>query len=945
MTGRFPRLPARAGWRWRGVRGGALLVALALGLVAVGPLWTVPLPATHDGLNHLQRQVVFDALLRQGVLMPRWYPDFATGYGYPLGVYYPPLALYLAEPPLLLGSGPVLALRLAFTSVVLLGAVGSFLFCQRVAGSAAGGLLGATAYTFAPYLLVTVYERGALPEALALGLLPWALWTLDRWDGGRRGLALAASTLALLVLAHPVVAAAGWLSAGVWWGVARRRPLLPLALSFLGAAGLSAWFWLPALAAAGAAALDNFARLGSAAANVVPLERLVSSEVGYTYATLPYRLTALQLAGALMGLLISWWVPVLRRLALVAGGLCGAFALAASSLASGLWALPLLQPVQFPWRLLGLVALFAALLTALSARGRAQRAVLLVGIVLFGGSGLATLRPAPLLLDERALTVGAAIRREWNEGTIGTTTAAEYLPATARAAYAPGPLPPEVTRAYPPLLTAQLLEFDALGGTFQVVADQPTVLLLHQFWFPGWAAWLDGEPVSPFPEGPLGLVAVRLPAGEHRVTLRFGSTPDRLAATFLSLVSALALGWTLTPGWGLVAGLLGLVLLGATSALPRPQPSTLPPADLGPVRLLGGELRLSARGVETTLFWQGTRPGGERLTVRLRDPAGQILAESIAYPRWNTAHRWSANEVIPEQRELRPSPGPATRATLEVEAAGRTATISQVELPPRAPLAAPRLARASGARFGGRFELTGWEVSGLGAEATLPPAGTLTVTTGWSVRTSIPEDYTLFVHLLGPNGERLSQADGPPGGLIASSLLQPGEQFSDRRTLAVPAALAPGRYTLAVGWYLLRTGERLPVEGGTMLLLGPFKVPSRPATLPAVSPRDDRFGPITLVGAAVREGEVTLVWRAEEHPAHDYHVFVHLLDGAGRAIAQADGPPLAGRYPTSLWSAGETVIDQRALPPSPGAVQLVVGLYDPATGTRLGNTLVPLPGS
>ena len=73
----------------------------------------------------------------------------------------------------------------------------------------------------------------------------------------------------------------------------------------------------------------------------------------------------------------------------------------------------------------------------------------------------------------------------------------------------------------------------------------------------------------------------------------------------------------------------------------------------------------------------------------------------------------------------------------------------------------------------------------------------------------------------------------------------------------------------------------------------------------------------------------------------DYTVFVHLRDQlTGDAIAQGDGPPVDGWYPTSLWTAGEVVEDEHAvsLPaqvPS-GTYDLVVGWYDLGSGARLG---------
>lgn len=931
---------ARSGRRW--LTGWAPLAALVGALAAaLWPLFSVSLPVTHDGLNHLQRLVVFDSLVRSGVLYPRWYPSFASGYGYPLGNFYPPLALAVAELPLLAGVGPSLALKLAFAVALAAAASGAFVLARRVTGSALVGMLGGVAYLTAPYVLATVYDRGALPEALALGLLPWCCWAIDRWRGGRAGLPVLAMLLAAMVATHTVVAAAGWALAAVWWTATQRRPWWRLPLPFLAAAGLSAVVWLPAVVEAPAVSLDNFARLGNAAANAVPLALLVEQTVIADVHRFPYRLGLVQAVLALAGLLVAMMIPRARRPALVAVALGGACVLATTTLAASLWTLPALQPVQFPWRLLGPASLFAALLIAFLAAGRWAPIPAFAGAVLLVLAGLGGLQPADRAVDDRVLSVGGAARREWTEGTIGTTTAAEYLPAIARAAYTPGPLPATIERDAPPLRSARLEEWTPLGWRLVVRADEPTVLRVHQFAFPGWSAWLNGAAVPVIADGPLGLVAVAIPPGEHTVEVRWTTTPPRVVGALLSGLTAIGLGWLVAPAVAFAtATLVGVVGL-AVGLLPLPRPSTLTPADLGSVALTGGDVAVTEDRLATTLSWLATRPGGERLTVRLRDANGEVLAESVAFPIWKTATRWSANELITEQRELALPVGPARRATIEVGAGGRTASVGVVALPDRTGVVRPALANRSEARFGGQVALTGWEIAGVGPDRTLTPGGVVDVTLEWTALRSVDDDYTVFVHLVGPDGRRYGQSDSQPAaGLGPTTLLLPGEPLRDRRRVAVAAEAPPGRYQFEVGLYRLATGERLPLEGGgTALALGPFKVASWPTALPAVESLEARFGPVTLLGGRAEHDALTLIWRAVERPSADLTVAVHLLDAAGRLVGQADGPPASGRYPTSLWSPDETIVDRRPLLPV-GADRIAVWLYDPTSGARLGEAVV-----
>ena len=81
---------------------------------------------------------------------------------------------------------------------------------------------------------------------------------------------------------------------------------------------------------------------------------------------------------------------------------------------------------------------------------------------------------------------------------------------------------------------------------------------------------------------------------------------------------------------------------------------------------------------------------------------------------------------------------------------------------------------------------------------------------------------------------------------------------------------------------------------------------------------------------------VTLFWRAVDSPQVDYTTFVHVVDAAGEIVAQADAQPRQGRYPTSIWSPGELVVDELAVGAiPPGEYQVYVGWYRWDTLERL----------
>jgi hypothetical protein len=80
----------------------------------------------------------------------------------------------------------------------------------------------------------------------------------------------------------------------------------------------------------------------------------------------------------------------------------------------------------------------------------------------------------------------------------------------------------------------------------------------------------------------------------------------------------------------------------------------------------------------------------------------------------------------------------------------------------------------------------------------------------WASLAPVDQDYTVFVHLIGPDDVLAAQADGPPtGGDYPTSLWEFGEIVFDER-LVPTQGLSAGTYQLRLGMYLLETGVRLP---------------------------------------------------------------------------------------------------------------------------------------
>ena len=84
---------------------------------------------------------------------------------------------------------------------------------------------------------------------------------------------------------------------------------------------------------------------------------------------------------------------------------------------------------------------------------------------------------------------------------------------------------------------------------------------------------------------------------------------------------------------------------------------------------------------------------------------------------------------------------------------------------------------------------------------------------------------------------------------------------------------------------------------------------------------------------------LTLFWQATAPIEVDFTVFVQLVDDHNTIVAQKDSKPQTGFYSTPYWQPGETIIDVHTLPlkfeVSPGRYDLLIGLYEIESGTRL----------
>jgi hypothetical protein len=255
--------------------------------------------------------------------------------------------------------------------------------------------------------------------------------------------------------------------------------------------------------------------------------------------------------------------------------------------------------------------------------------------------------------------------------------------------------------------------------------------------------------------------------------------------------------------------------------------------------------------------------------------------------------------------------------------------------------------------FGGTMRLLGYEIE---VDA-VQPGGQVAVTLYWEALAPADRDYTVFVHLVGQGDLLVAQRDTFPGlGLLSTTWLEPGSRWADRYVLRVPeTAYAPDAAQIAVGLYDAGTGARLEVTGpqgerlGDHVRFGDVTVRPRAGEVP--NPISINFGArMRLVGYALDQRVVqpegtlnlTLYWEGVRPMDADYTVSAQLVDPDQRKAAQQDSWPQDGAAPTTGWTAGQVLADERALAIYPDALP---GVYDVRVAVYLfdGQEIVHLP--
>lgn len=343
--------------------------------IVVATIGTNLLPSDSMFLFHDRTQYArvsdFTYAIRSLQIPPVWASHFNFGIGYPIFLFYAPVAYWITSIIHMLGIGLVDSVKLSLLSGLVVGALGTYTWLLRRYAKPAA-FVGSMLFVASPWFASEIFVRGNLATVWFLAFAPWSLWAISV---GRYFKIRSAIIIAVTLMTHNALSLI-WIPILIGYGVigfpknrVYRLKLLTLSVCISGV------FWIPALLQLNQTYAATIAKLTSFKDHFLCIEQIWTTPVwGFGGSTqgcssdgMSFMLGKVQIVLAILGLLIGPFI-IHRRRVLLFEGLIVVWALFLSlSDALPFWNMfPSLHVIQFPWRFLSIALIFMAPLGAAS---------------------------------------------------------------------------------------------------------------------------------------------------------------------------------------------------------------------------------------------------------------------------------------------------------------------------------------------------------------------------------------------------------------------------------------------------------------------------------------------------------------------------------------------------------------------------------------------------
>ncbi len=524
--------------------------------------------SVHDD-QQVARIYLLTEALKSGQFPVRWVNHLGFGFGYPLFIFYPPLIYYIGSLFYLMGASLILSVKLIiFISFV--GSMASMYFLLNKFYSKNISAICSSFYVLTSYRALDVYVRGALSEAFSFVFLPIILLNIyNIFDKKSKNLIKSFVFLSLafagLILTHTLTALGFLLIILVWVFVlyiqtrSIRKIVITVASLGLGG-GLSAFSSIPSVIEKKFTLVDGIllTELADYRIHFVYIRQLWDSAWGYG-GSLPELNDGMSFEVGkvlLIGIIVSLGIitfNVIKNKKIVFNQLLPLFILLPLFMtlkySKPIWLA--LQPIaylQFPWRFLTFVTLFApfvfAFLSNQISKKNKKYSYLFLAIVyvitIFELFGRFSPESFKQFSDSDYLTKQ---RLDWAT----SRSSFEYIPrGVATKVSKDFTTIPDINEIDLPRSQFEILEGEGIieniefkpgNQKYRAVLSTDGKVQFNTFDFPGWQVKINGQKTKVDNTNRLKLITVLIPQGESIIELNFSRTPIRLISEIISLVS------------------------------------------------------------------------------------------------------------------------------------------------------------------------------------------------------------------------------------------------------------------------------------------------------------------------------------------------------------------------------------------------------------------------
>ncbi|OGE03314.1 hypothetical protein A3G16_00670 [Candidatus Curtissbacteria bacterium RIFCSPLOWO2_12_FULL_41_16] len=526
----------------------------------------------HDSQLHLIYLKHFEKTFKAGQIPVRIIDWFNPGYNQPLFNFYQPGVNYLYLIPRFLGVPPAQSVEVTVLALWLLSAVLMFAFTRRHFGTL-GGILAAYFYLIAPYHILDIFVRSALPEFTALAFAPGIFWALKSYSDTQKGpyLTLLAFFVAATTISHPptLIMFSPFIVGYLLYLLYQQKSfslLWPTLLSISVGFGLISFFILPAFfeqkyvqtiyMRSGYYDFHNhFVCLPQL---FIPRWEHGTSQIGCAdkisfQLGIVHWLVVLMAATILIARFnvkgkvfkktavidIESLKPDHYLLITICLGSIFLYLYMTLPVSLPIWEnLPYIAYIQYPWRFLAPTIFLSSFLSGgviLIFKANPYRYLAFVILILSAAVAYNNYLKPIAYAQREEINFGNEILHESITGIKNLYPEPGYMPKWTQILPAETDTPENEVRVATQEAKVNSSKLSAARKEYEITVEKPTVARFYTHYFPGWQVKVDDKTQNPLIDNIYGYMDIELAPGEHQVTLSFKNTPIRSLANILSL--------------------------------------------------------------------------------------------------------------------------------------------------------------------------------------------------------------------------------------------------------------------------------------------------------------------------------------------------------------------------------------------------------------------------